>query len=74
MDREVAAGWFDETLLDLDYKFTPYLHNVPDRDSLQGSRASDASSNLHQRLEWSHDQSFDQSLEFSFDESLDETL
>ena len=38
MDREVAAGWFDETLLDLEYKFKPFLHNVPDRSSLKRSR------------------------------------
>ena len=29
MDREVAAGWFDEMLVDTDYKFVNFLHNIP---------------------------------------------
>ena len=52
MDREVAAGWFDDTLLDLDYKFVPYLHNVPDKESDQrSSRHNSASTTMLDRLQ-----------------------
>ena len=29
MDREVAAGWFDEMLLDREFKFRNFMRNVP---------------------------------------------
>ena len=32
MDREVAASWLDETRPVQDFRFVPYLKNVPDRD------------------------------------------
>ena len=41
MDREVAAGWFDEMLVDTDYKFVDFLHNIPyGDDSLPLSQRS----------------------------------
>lgn len=29
MDREVASGWFDIMLIDTDYKFKNFYHNIP---------------------------------------------
>ena len=33
MDREVAADWLDRYRPDANFRFRPYLHNCPDRDS-----------------------------------------
>ena len=41
MDREVAAGWFDEMLLDRNFKFRDFTRNVPQsHDSLPLSQHS----------------------------------
>lgn len=39
MDREVAAGWFDLMLIDMDFKFVNYKHNIPE-ESFDDSRRS----------------------------------
>lgn len=45
MDREVAAGWFDKVRPDANFRFRPYVHNVPNRDSfLESQRDSDIGS------------------------------
>ena len=46
MDREVAAGWFDKTRLDLAHKFVSYTHNIPDTDERRQSLRSDRTSLL----------------------------
>ena len=37
MDREVAAGWFDLMLLDMDFKFMNFKHNIPDESNIVGN-------------------------------------
>ena len=46
MDREVAAGWFDKTRLDLSHRYVSFTHNIPDTDSRRQSLRSDRTSLL----------------------------
>ena len=46
MDREVAAGWFDSMLLDMDFQFVNYKHNIPRESFKQSVHSSDISTSL----------------------------
>ena len=44
MDREVAAEWLDNWRPDREFRFRPFVHNVPDTDSRLSSRNSSLNS------------------------------
>ena len=42
MDRQVAAGWFDYMMVDKDFEFRSFTHNIP-RETLYSGRSSELS-------------------------------
>ena len=40
MDREVAAGWFDYMMVDTEFQFRNFLHNIPISEASKSRRGS----------------------------------